>query len=384
MRIALFSDTYPPNVNGVANTLGRLVREAHRRGDEVALFTPRISEGGAEYSSVHLQSAGIPVPVYPELQLALPDLPGVARSLEAFEPDLVHLATESSMGLAGRRWAIRNRRPIVTSFHTNYADYARGYRLGAFEGGIWRYLRWFHHSARITFHPSRVTGELLQSKGFRSPARLWSRGVDAEAFSPVHRSSEVREEIAPGAETILLFVGRIAPEKSCALAVEAFTRIRPDFPGCALVFVGDGPARPDLEAEKVPGVYFIGYRRGRDLSRVFASGDLLLFPSTTETFGNVVLEAFASGLPAIVADQGGVCDTVADGETGYRCRPGNADDFAHRLSGLLGDPGLRATMGQRARAAALGRSWGKVFDSLWEGYREVVGISPLQESQWTT
>jgi glycosyltransferase involved in cell wall biosynthesis len=325
------------------------------------------------------------VPVYPELKMALPRVGEVARSLEEFAPQLVHLATESTMGLIGRWWAIRNGVPIVTSFHTNYAEYARGYRMGVFERGIWRYLRWFHAVARFTFYPSHDTGEALRAMGFRAPGRLWSRGVDAEAFSPSHRNAEVRARIAPGAKTILLFVGRIAPEKSCAVAMDVFARVRSEFPDTALVFVGDGPARAELEAKKVPGVHFLGYRRGRELSEVFASGDLLLFPSGTETFGNVVLEAFASGIPAVVADRGGVRDTVVDGETGFRCRAGEAGDFAARLNTLLADPGLRSEMGRRAREVALTRSWESVFDGLFRSYREAVGEGEaLRESQWTT
>lgn len=384
MRIALFGDTYPPNVNGVANTLGRLVREAYRRGDEVALFTPRVSDEAAEFTALHMQSRGLPVPVYPELQLALPKLSECARLLEKFAPDLVHLATESSMGLVGRRWAVRSGVPIVTSFHTNYAEYARGYRLGAFEGGIWRYLRWFHAAARFTFHPSHVTGELLRAMGFRAPGRLWSRGVDSEAFSPAHRSEAIRSEIAPGAAAILLYVGRIAPEKSCTVAIDAFAGVRTDFPDTALVFVGDGPARAELEARKVAGVHFIGYRRGRELAQVFASGDLLLFPSETETFGNVVLEAFASGIPAVVADRGGVRDTVADGATGFRCRPGDVGDFTDRLKTLLSDPVLMTGMGIRARETAVGRSWETIFNGLFGSYREAIGDTSVKERAWTT
>jgi glycosyltransferase involved in cell wall biosynthesis len=384
MKIALFTDTYTPNVNGVANTLARLVREAHRRGDEVALFTPQISSDPAACTALHLQSPGIPVPVYPELRLAFPNFSGANRALSGFAPDLIHLATESTMGLLGRRWALRRGVPIVTSFHTNYAEYARGYRMGVLEGGIWRYLRWFHAAGRLTFHPSQDTGELLRAMGFHPRCRLWSRGVDAEAFSPVHRREEMRREIAPDAETIVLFVGRIAPEKSCKVAIDAFAQVSAEFPNAVLVFVGDGPARAELEGLKVPGVHFVGYRRGKELAETYAAGDLLLFPSETETFGNVVLEGFASGLPAIVADRGGVRDTVIQGETGLRCTPGDSAAFAAALRRLLGDVALRNEMGARARTAALDRSWNSIFDGLFLNYREALDGAALKEESWTT
>jgi glycosyltransferase involved in cell wall biosynthesis len=373
LRIALFTDTYVPTVNGVARTLAQLVDQAGSRGHEVALFSTRVSDGPAAGTVMHHQVAGIPAPVYPELQLARPLERSGRRKLERFEPEVVHAATESTVGWSGRRWAVRKRVPLVTSFHTNFPEYTRGYGLGWFENAVWRYLRWFHEGARISFCPSRATLEDLQERGFHSRWRVWSRGVDSELFSPSRRNPDVRAELAPGADTILLYVGRLAPEKRCEIAIQAFDRIRSDFPGAALVFVGDGPFRPQLEAMRVPHVHFAGYRTGIPLAEAYAAGDLFVFPSDTETFGNVVNEALASGLPVVAANRGGVRDIVVPGRTGILCAPRDPGSFAEGLRALLTDSDLRARLAAGARASAATRTWTRIFDVLFDGYEEALG-----------
>lgn len=373
MRIALFTDTYLPTVNGVARTLAQLVEQAGSRGNEIALFSTRVSDEPAAGTAIHHQVAGISAPMYPELQLARPlDRDGRGK-LERFAPELVHAATESAVGWSGRRWAIRNRVPLVTSFHTNFPEYTPGYGLGWLENGVWRYLRWFHEGARLSFCPSQATLEELTGRGFHSRWRIWSRGVDSDLFSPVHRKEEVRNELAPDAKTILLYVGRLAPEKRCEVAIEAFRLIRDEFPGTVLVMVGDGPGRAALEATASPGVRFAGYRTGVSLAEAYAAGDVFVFPSDTETFGNVVNEALASGLPVVAADRGGVRDTVIPGETGIRCVPRDPESFAEGIRALLSDRSLRERLAAGARRAALARSWDRIFDVLFDGYGDAVG-----------
>lgn len=372
MRLALFTDTYAPTVNGVSRTLERLVAQAGSRGHEVALVSTRVSDEPAPGTAVHHQVAGIPAPVYPELQLARTLDRGGRRKLDGFAPDLVHVATESTVGWSGARWALGRGIPLVTSFHTNFPEYAQGYGLGLFENAVWRYLRWFHGRARLSFCPSNATREALQARGFHPRWHVWSRGVDTDFFSPERRREEVRQELAPGAQTILLYVGRLASEKQCALAIDAFEQVRRRVSGVALVFVGDGPERSALEGRQVPGVHFAGYRTGLPLAEAYAAGDIFVFPSDTETFGNVVTEALASGLPVVAADRGGVRDTVIPGETGIRCTPRDAESFAQGLLTLLSDAALREQLRAGARRAALARSWDSAFDVLFDGYAEVM------------
>lgn len=373
MKIALFTDTYLPEVNGVARTLGRLVAHAAERGHQVGLVTPRVSRQPAAHAAFHHQLFGVPVPVYPELKLARP-LDGAGRRvLEAFRPDLIHVATESTVGASGARWAIRSGIPLVTSFHTNFADYLAGYGLGWAEGWVWNHLRGFHDRAEMTFCPSGATLEMLRSHGFHDRLRIWSRGVDSRHYHPARRKETVRQRLAPGAEKILLYVGRLAPEKRVHLLVEAFHEIRRlEGDRVSLVLVGDGPAAPELRRTAGPGVRFTGYLKGDALAEAYAAADVFVFPSDTETFGNVVTEAMASGLPVVAPARGGVMETVRTGETGILVPPLNAGRLAEATLSLLRDGSLRNRLAAGARAEAERRSWSVILDGLLDSWQEVV------------
>jgi len=373
MRIALFTDTYLPEVNGVARTLGRLVSHAAGRGHQVALVTPRVSPGSAVHTVMHRQLWGVPVPVYPELKLARPlDRVG-RRELERFQPHLVHVATESVVGASGARWAVRRGVPLITSFHTNFPAYLPGYGLGWAEAWVWRHLRRFHARAALTYCPSRATLEMLRGKGFHDRIRIWSRGVDSQLYHPSRRRESVRQRLAPGADRILLYVGRLAPEKRVGVLLDAFPEIqRRSRVRVALVLVGDGPAAVEYRRRAGDGVRFTGYLKGVELAEAYAAADLFVFPSDTETFGNVVTEALASGVPAVVPDAGGVTETVRAGETGVLVPPGDSSAFAGAVLSLLHDEGLRARLAAGARAEAESRSWSRILDGLLDGYREVL------------
>ncbi|HEX9887550.1 MAG TPA: glycosyltransferase family 1 protein [Longimicrobiales bacterium] len=373
MRIALFTDTYAPTVNGVARALGLLVRHAVRAGHEVALVTPTLSDRAADHVALHVQLPSVTVPFYEELQAARLWLgPRNRRALDSFAPDLVHAATEASVGWVGRRWALARAIPLVTSYCTNFAEYVHGYRLGALEGVVWRLLERFHGAARITFCPSEATRTELAARGFQR-LRIWSRGVDAVQFNPSCRSEDVRREMAPGAEVILAYVGRVAPEKRIDLLMRAFPRIREGTERkVALVLVGDGPALEDLRRRNVEGVHFTGYQQGERLAACYASADVFVFPSDTETFGQVVTEAFASGLPSVVPDRGGVKDLVIPGETGFRFPPGDAEAFASAALRLIDDDALRRRMSLNARRVAETRSWDDVFQRLFSHYHDAL------------
>lgn len=383
MRIALFTDTYPQDVNGVARTLGMLVGHAAHHGHEVALVTPRVSAERAEGSSLHRQLPGIPIPIYPELQLAR-GLDGEGRRrLREFAPQVVHVATESTVGFSGRTWAQRHGVPLITSFHTNFPAYLRGYGMGALEPLVWRYLRWFHARSRVTLCPSQATLEDLRSHGFHDRIRIWSRGVDTDLFTPARRSAEARHRLAPGAQRILLYVGRLAAEKRVDVVMEAFRTVRHRVgPGIALVFVGDGPQAGTLRARAPEGVHFTGFLRGLELAEAYAAADVFVFPSETETFGNVCLEALASGVPAVVADRGGVRETVIPGRTGVRVPPGDVQGFAEACARLLGDERERRRLAMGAREEALARRWDAVLDGVLDTYAEsaagrgVAGVAP--------
>jgi len=379
MRVALFTDTYPPQVNGVARTLARLVRHLEEEGHDVGVITTRgrgAAPTGDPGAGFELRLPGVPVPVYPELLLPRWPRRGERRALEAFDPEVVHCATESVLGWWGRRWALRSGRPLVTSFHTNFPAYAAGYGLGPAAGATWHLLRRFHAPAIRTLAPSRETVADLADHGFHPRLDVWSRGVDGAHFHPARRCESLRAQLAPGADVVLLYVGRLAPEKRLGLLLDAFPLVRARASmDVALVLVGGGPMEARVREARLPGVHLAGYRTGAELARAYASADLFAFPSDTETFGNVVLEAMASGLPVVGVDRGGVRDTILPGVTGCLTPPGEVEPFAEAILGLVEQPFLRARMGTRARAEAEGRGWPRILDGVVQVYREAMEAS---------
>lgn len=384
MRIALFTDTFVPSVNGVARVLGLLVEHARRFGHEIGVVSPDVEEHTWPGTAFHLRLPGVELPFYREVMACRPYLGAQGgRTLSAFDPDLVHLATEGPVGMAGRWWARGAGVPTVTSYCTNFPDYLAGYNLGILEAPVWSHLRRFHHEAVMSFCPSEATRRELEERGFHRRFRIWGRGVDSDFFHPDRRSEELRRSLAPDADLILLYVGRIAPEKRLDLLLEAFPRLQASSEArLALVLVGGGPALEELRARAPAGVVFAGYKRGEELAAHYASGDVFLFPSDTETFGQVVTEAMASGLPVVAPARGGVLDTVRPGGTGVLFEPGKVDDLVSTTLPLLENPQLRRELGHRARLAVEARSWSKVFDRLFRDYGDAWG-SGRDIASWT-
>lgn len=374
MRVALFTDTYLPQVNGVSRTLSRLVEHLGASGHEVALVSPR-TRGEREPSGVtlHLRLPGVPLPVYPELLLTRPLSRWEGRLLTSFNPHVVHCATESVVGWSGRRWALKNRRPLVTSFHTNFPAYAAEYRLGVAMPLAWHLLRRFHAPAHRTFCPSGHTLGELRDRGFHDRVAVWSRGVDTDVFNPERRNQAFREELAPGAQVLLLYVGRLAGEKRLDVLMDAFARVRQRAEHrVGLLVVGDGPLAPKLRRRQMPGVHFVGYLTGDELGRAYASSDIFAFPSDTETFGNVALEAMASGLPVVGVRKGGVQDVVDHHHTGLLVAPRDPEALADGLLELIEAPALRRRMGAAARAVAVTRQWPEILEGVVAGYRSAL------------
>lgn len=367
MRVALITETFLPNVNGVVTTLCRLLEHLRDHGHEALLIAPEgsvASYAGAEIIPLR----GVPLPSYPELRLTPPQ-PGLTAQLRRFRPDVVHLAGTMALGVAGRHAARQLGVPLVGAYHTDFPAYTAHYGLGFLRDLAYRYLRWVHNSCALTLCPSLATLADLREHGFRR-LRLWGRGVDTARFHPRHRSAAWRESVGarPG-ERVLLYVGRLAPEKRLDLLAE----LLPTLPETRLVLVGDGPARPALEQRLGrERAHFAGYLRGDDLATAYASADLFVFPSDTETFGQVVQEAMASGLPVVAARAGGAIDLVGDGETGALFTPGSVAELRAQTIWLLGNPDDRAALGAAGRAAAERRAWGRVMDDLLGHYQRTL------------
>ncbi|MEK7239080.1 MAG: glycosyltransferase family 1 protein [Gemmatimonadota bacterium] len=373
LRLAVFTDTFAPQVNGVARTLGRLVTSLTDRGGETTVVTVHSGERDAPVDAgTTIRWPAVPFWAYPELRIAAPLVGEARRLLRQFKPDLVHVATPFGVGLAARAAARAEGIPLVSSFHTDFASYLRHYRLRALSGIAWPYLRWFHNGGLRTFVPTMRGADDLRGRGFRD-VRVWGRGVDRCRFSPNFRSRALRAAMGVADRDILLVsVGRLAPEKGIDVILDAARRLAPvGGVSIRLAFAGDGPAEARYRAAAPPGVVFAGRLEGRALSEFFASADGFVFASTTDTFGNVLLEAMASGLPVIAPDEGPTLD-VANITNALVVPMGDPSALAGAMQRLAGDAPLRRRLRARSLDSAAKRGWDHIWDGLFAEYASVV------------
>ncbi|MGQ9526739.1 glycosyltransferase family 4 protein [Chloroflexus sp.] len=367
MRIALISETFLPDVNGVTTTLCRLLEYLQYQGHDVLLFAPHgapSSYAGAEIVPLN----GMPLPLYPEVKLTPPQ-PGLTARLQRFQPDLVHLVGPVVLGAIVPGSVRRLGLPLIASYHTDFGAYSQHYGFGFLKHGVNAWLRWIHNRCRINLCPSRFTMNVLRAAGFRR-LRIWGRGVDIERFHPRYRSEAWRAAVGvqPG-ERVVLYVGRVAAEKRVDLLPEAIRGL----PNTRLVIVGDGPFRSELQ-RRCAGlpVHFTGYLKGDDLATAYASADVFVFPSDTDTFGQVVQEAMASALPVVAARAGGALDLIHHGQNGYLFTPGVVSDLRSRLREVLAGDERRLAQGSVGRAIAEQRSWPRVMQELMGYYAQVL------------
>lgn len=373
LRLAIFSDTYGPQVNGVARTLERLTEAVRARGGTVRVFTT--SDPGAPDDESVVRYRSVPFWGYPQLRLARPGVRRVMRALRDWSPTLVHAATPFGVGLAARSAARRLGVPFVTSYHTSFAAYAAFYRLGVLSTPGWHFLRWFHNSGLRTYCPTRAIEREIRDHGFTNTA-VWSRGVDTQRFSPRFRGRALRERLGVSDDTfIVLYVGRIAAEKGLDVLLDAMARVNQERPGkVAFVIVGDGPYEEHCRRHAPPNAHFLGRMLGDELSATFASADLFAFPSTTDTFGNVLVESMASGVPVLGADVGPTRELLLP-DRGELFRAGDGAALAHGILALADDPGRRDALAARSVAFAAACSWDRIFDELIMDYMQVVRVN---------
>jgi glycosyltransferase involved in cell wall biosynthesis len=364
LRIALVTETYPPEVNGVAMTTQRMVDGLLRRGHSVQLIRPRQgpSDGPPSGRAVEqLLVAGLRLPNYRDLRVGLPALGLLTRAWRAQRPDIVHVVTEGPLGWAALAAARRLGLPAASDFHTNFHAYSTHYGFGLLRGMIGAYLRRFHNQSLCTFVPTRQLRAELEREGYRA-VDVVARGVDTTLFNPARRSPALRQTWGLGPDDLaVIYVGRLAPEKNLPLALSAFAAVRRKRPDARLVLVGDGPARSRLERNG-PAHVFAGMRTGEDLAAHYASGDLFLFPSQTETFGNVTLEAMASGLAVVAYDYAAAREHLVHGQNGLLAALGDGPAFERNAVRVAMDPQLMAAMRRKARLTAESVSWDHVID----------------------
>jgi glycosyltransferase involved in cell wall biosynthesis len=358
VKIAIFTDTFFPQVNGVSQYLKEMVRYMEQHAIEYRLFVPGNKSAAEEKHTTAFKS--ISFYPYPEIKIGWPDDAVIRGVLDDFKPDIIYLATQISVGLAGLKYARRNRVPIIAAYHTDFPGYLYYYRLGVLRPLVWKYLKWFHSYGAVNICPSMPIFEQLLSQGIHN-LTTGSSGIDYHQFSPSRRSDMVRREYAPDGELILLYVGRLAPEKDLQVLLKACEKMRSDRSNFKLLVIGDGPSRNQMAKQDLPGVIFTGYKGGIELSEIYASADVFVFPSPTETFGTVVLEAMASGLPVVAAYAGGVKESLYHMSNGLAFKPGEDQEMADCITRLMDDPTLRQELALRARSFALSRTWENTF-----------------------
>lgn len=369
-RVAIIAEAFLPKVDGVAKTAWLTLRYLQQTGREVLVFAPDTAPPAVGDSEViALPSLGLIMA--PESRMALPS-PAVASRLEEFNPDLIHMFSPALLSVSGMLLGRMRHLPVIANYQTDLPGYTQQYGLHVFSQPMRDWLRFIHNGCHLTLVPSRTTHDQLQAWGYRR-LRYWGRGVNCQRFSPDNRSAEWRERLLQGRDPdslVCIYVGRLANEKKVELLLD-LARTE----GIALTIIGDGHRREELEAIFAgTGTHFTGYLLGEDLAGAFASADLFAFTGPNETFGQVVQEAMASGLPAIVIDQGGVKDLVLNGETGIIC-PAAPQAFAAAARRLRDDEALRLNMAARARELALERPWERIMAALETHYHEAVAIN---------
>ncbi|MFE6484429.1 glycosyltransferase family 4 protein [Streptomyces sp. NPDC057757] len=366
MRVVIVTESFPPDVNGVAHCALQTARHLVDRGHVPLVVAPATAAGSGPDATAPcpvVRVPSLPLPGYPQVRVALPSR-RVAAAITAHRADIVHLASPFILGVRGMAAAARLGIPAVAVYQTDLAGYARTY-VGAGEATAWRRIRSVHAAADRTLAPSSVALHDLEAHGVPR-VRLWARGVDTERFRPDRRDEAMRRELAPNGELIVGYVGRLAPEKQVELLAGVC-----GLDGVRLVIVGDGPSQVSL-TEQLPGAVFLGRRTGDELARIFASLDVFAHTGPFETFCQTVQEAMASGVPVVAPAAGGPLDLVAHGRTGLLVPPRDADAVRDAVSTLAVDPGLRAAYGAAARDMVEGRTWAAVGDQLIGHYGEVL------------
>jgi glycosyltransferase involved in cell wall biosynthesis len=385
MRIAVVTETYPPEVNGVSLTIARFVEGLCERGHDIHLVRPR--QDGTDRAAVtvgyqEVLTRGMSIPRYPSLKLGLPAKRALERLWTYRRPDVVHIVTEGPLGWSALRAADKLRIPAVSDFRTNFHAYSRHYGVGWLGKPILAYLRKFHNRTLCTMVPTEALRAQLAALGFRG-LRVVTRGVDTILFSPARRSEALRAGWGAGpSDPVLLHVGRIAPEKNLDALLGAYAAARRREPRARLVMVGDGPARREFQA-RCPEAILAGMRRGEDLAAHYASGDVFLFPSLTETYGNVTAEAMASGLAVVAFDYAAASALIRHGENGLLAGFGDGESFSALAARLVAEPAALAALGAQARYTAGAHDWTRVVQQLESVLEVASGAAPARRNAGT-
>jgi glycosyltransferase involved in cell wall biosynthesis len=382
--VALFAGAYNHIADGVALTLNHLVDYLERQGIAARVFAPTGDDPALDHAGTLIPVPSVPLPGRSEYRCSLGLTSSVRAELEAFEPTLLQISTPDLLGFQALRFGRDANIPVAGTYHTHFASYLKYYHLDLLEPVVWRYLRHFYQRCDHVYVPTTTMREVLRDHGIEEGLRLWQRGIDVDRFNPGHRSASWRRQHGIDEdEVVVAFVSRLVWEKGLDTYARVIERLeRQDVPHRSLI-VGDGPARDELEA-RLPNTTFTGFLRGETLSRAYASADVFLFPSDTETFGKVTLEAMASGLPTVCADAAGSRDLVDEGTTGFLCPPDDPDAFTDRVRRLVLDASRRKSMGTAAYERAQDFARDRIHARLVQHYEELLGKTDVPEAHGET
>lgn len=377
LRVAIFTGNYNHIRDGVSLTLNRLVKYLEDKGIPVIIFGPTIDEPELDHEGEFVPVPSVTVPGRPEYRLTVGFPESAQNRLRTFQPTLIHLATPDILGFRAMRWGQANNIQIVASYHTHFTSYLKYYKLDMLKMLGWKYLEWFYSQCKHVYVPSPSMAQELNEEGIDKGIRIWARGVDTEQFKPGYRNMEWRRSVGfKDTDKIVTFVSRLVWEKNLQTFVDTVKRLQQQNPHIRAMIAGDGPAKKELE-QMLPEAYFTGFVTGDDLSRVYSSSDIFLFPSETETFGNVTLEAMSSGLPCVVADATGSKSLIESGVNGYLAPPRDTKAFAECVAKIADNEALCNEMRKAARQKALVYSWENVNNKLLENYHEALN-EPLR------
>jgi phosphatidylinositol alpha 1,6-mannosyltransferase len=381
MRIAFFTESLFPLVDGVSHTLAHLFAALDNAGIDYRVYAPFAPPPDIPFHGRVRKVRSFTFPLYRDYRVSLPGGRRIAAELDDYQPDVVHVVSPTPMAVWAQAYARSRGTPVVATFHTHFVAYFPYYGVARLDRVGWSILRWFHGRCTATFAPSTSIVKELTDHGIRN-VRLWSRGVDARRFSPAWRDDALRARLGVDDRTpLVLLVSRLVKEKDLADLADMDAILRERGVRYRLALVGDGPLRRRLE-NTLPHAHFAGHQTGASLSRWYASGDIFAFPSTTETFANVVQEAMASGLPCVVVNRGGPPGVIEPGRSGLVARANDPHHLADCVHQLITDRELRQSMSRAARQRALERSWDSVNAVLLAEYEALAGKARMPVRRW--
>ncbi len=370
MKVALYAGTYVKDKDGAARSIYQLVASMVKSGHTVVVWTPDFKPGQDGMVPVHMVPS-VPIPLYPDYKLGFFNAV-VERQLDAFAPDVVHISTPDFVGRKFLQYARHKGIPVGSAYHTDFPSYLSYYRLGFAEPAVWKFLRKFYNACNVTFAPSENVRQRLVGQGIER-VELWSRGIDKELFDPSRRSDKLRRQWRAEGRTVIIYAGRFVLYKDIEVVMSLYQRFADEGLGdkVRFVMIGSGPEEKQMR-ERMPEAVFTGYLTGTALPEAYASGDVFLFPSTTEAFGNVALEALASGLPSIVSDIGGCMELVNRSDGGIVAKAGDIDAFFAACRKLIDDRETYKAMQTRGLAFAEDQSWAAVNGALIDRYKSMI------------